>query len=81
LRGGAPGDLVERRSNRSTPSSARHVSLGGVSGSQVGIVFDKRCADASVLNRLETSRPPPTARRPRGEGRRQEPGDAAKLTI
>lgn len=31
--------------------------LGGVSGDQVSVVFDKRCADAAVLNRLETNPP------------------------
>ena len=32
-------------------------SLGGVDGDQVSIVFDKRCADAAVLSRLETNPP------------------------
>jgi serine/threonine-protein kinase len=31
--------------------------LGGSSGDQVSVVFDKRCADAAVLNRLETNPP------------------------
>ena len=32
-------------------------SLGVVAGDKVGAVFDKRCADAAVLNRLETNPP------------------------
>jgi len=32
-------------------------SLGSVNGSQVSVLFDARCADASVLNRLETNPP------------------------
>ena len=32
-------------------------SLGGIAGDQVTAVFDKRCADASVLSRLETNPP------------------------
>jgi serine/threonine-protein kinase len=32
-------------------------SLGGIAGDQVSVVFDKRCADASVLSRLETNPP------------------------
>jgi serine/threonine-protein kinase len=32
-------------------------SLGGIAGDQVSVVFDKRCADPSVLSRLETNPP------------------------
>jgi serine/threonine-protein kinase len=32
-------------------------SLGAIAGDQVTVVFDKRCADASVLSRLETNPP------------------------
>ena len=32
-------------------------TLGGIAGDQVSVVFDKRCADASVLSRLETNPP------------------------
>jgi serine/threonine protein kinase len=32
-------------------------SIGGIAGDQVSVVFDKRCADASVLSRLETNPP------------------------
>ena len=32
-------------------------ALGGSSGDQVSVVFDKRCTDAAVLNRLETNPP------------------------
>jgi hypothetical protein len=32
-------------------------SLGAIAGDQVSVVFDKRCADASVLSRLETNPP------------------------
>jgi serine/threonine-protein kinase len=32
-------------------------TLGGISGDQVSVVFDRRCADASVLSRLETNPP------------------------
>jgi hypothetical protein len=32
-------------------------SLGAAAGEKVSAVFDKRCADAAVLNRLETNPP------------------------
>ena len=32
-------------------------SLGTIAGDQVSVVFDKRCADPSVLSRLETNPP------------------------
>ena len=32
-------------------------TLGGISGHQVAVLFDKRCAEASVLSRLETNPP------------------------
>jgi eukaryotic-like serine/threonine-protein kinase len=32
-------------------------TLGGTAGEQVSVLFDKRCADASVLSRLETNPP------------------------
>jgi serine/threonine protein kinase len=32
-------------------------TLGGIAGDQVTVLFDKRCADASVLSRLETNPP------------------------
>jgi serine/threonine-protein kinase len=56
---GAVGDLVA--SGVLTPLNAKLgltcFSLGGIAGDQVSVVFDKRCADASVLSRLETNPP------------------------
>ncbi len=56
---GAPSDLVANGVLK--PLNAKLGQpcfvLGGVSGDQVSVVFDKRCADASVLNRLETNPP------------------------
>jgi serine/threonine-protein kinase len=56
---GAPGDLVANGVLKPLNAKLGQAcfALGGVSGKQVGIVFDKRCADASVLNRLETNPP------------------------
>ncbi len=31
--------------------------MGGVAGDQVAVAFDRRCADAAVLSRLETNPP------------------------
>ena len=45
-------------SNRSTPSSGRACfSLGRVAGDEVDVAFDKACADAAVMARLETNPP------------------------
>jgi len=56
---GAVGDLVAMGVLK--PLNAKLgmtcFSLGGIAGDQVSVVFDKRCADASVLSRLETNPP------------------------
>jgi serine/threonine-protein kinase len=56
---GAVGDLVATGVLK--PLNAKLglacFSLGGIAGDQVSVVFDKRCADASVLLRLETNPP------------------------
>ena len=56
---GAVGDLVA--SSVLKPLNAKLgqacFSLGAIAGDQVSVVFDKRCADASVLSRLETNPP------------------------
>jgi serine/threonine protein kinase len=56
---GAAGDLIAMAVLK--PLNAKLglecFSLGGIAGDQVTAVFDKRCADASVLSRLETNPP------------------------
>jgi serine/threonine-protein kinase len=56
---GAVGDLVSMGVLK--PLNAKLgltcFSLGSIAGDQVSVVFDKRCADASVLSRLETNPP------------------------
>src|SRR5207237_10109966 len=56
---GAVGDLVAMGVLK--PLNAKLgltcFSLGGISGEQVSVVFDKRCADTSILSRLETNPP------------------------
>jgi len=56
---GAVGDLVAMGVLK--PLNAKLgmtcFNLGGIVGDQVSVVFDKRCADASVLSRLETNPP------------------------
>ena len=56
---GAVGDLVA--SGVLKPLNAKLglacFSLGAVAGDQVSVIFDKRCADPSVLSRLETNPP------------------------
>jgi tRNA A-37 threonylcarbamoyl transferase component Bud32 len=56
---GAAGDLIATGVLK--PLNAKLglacFSLGGIAGDQVTAVFDKRCADASVLSRLETNPP------------------------
>jgi eukaryotic-like serine/threonine-protein kinase len=56
---GAVGDLVAMGVLK--PLNAKLglacFSLGGIAGDQVSVVFDTRCADASVLLRLETNPP------------------------
>ena len=57
--GGSVGDLVA--AGVLAPLNAKLgqpcFSLGAVAGEKVGAVFDERCADAAVLNRLETNPP------------------------
>jgi eukaryotic-like serine/threonine-protein kinase len=56
---GSAGDLIA--SSVLKPLNAKLglacFALGSVADDQVSIVFDKRCADASVLMRLETNPP------------------------
>ena len=56
---GAPADLVA--SGVLKPLNAKLgqacFSLGAIAGDKVAVVFDKRCADAAVLSRLETNPP------------------------
>ncbi len=56
---GSVGDLVA--SDVLKPLNAKLglacFTLGGIAGDQVSVMFDKRCADASVLLRLETNPP------------------------
>jgi tRNA A-37 threonylcarbamoyl transferase component Bud32 len=56
---GAPSELVANRVLKPLNAKLGQACfvLGGTNGDQVSIVFDKRCADASVLNRLETNPP------------------------
>ena len=79
---GAAGDA--RRNGVLKPLNAKLgqacFSLGGIAGDQVSVVFDKRCADASVLSRLETNPPAGLYGAPAGRQKTgsQEPGDAEK---
>jgi hypothetical protein len=56
---GAPRDLVANGVLKPLNAKLGQAcfTLGGISGEQVSVVFDKRCADPSVLNRLETNPP------------------------
>jgi len=56
---GAPGDLVAKGVLKPLNAKLGQAcfSLGSVNGNQVSVTFDKRCAEASVLNRLETNPP------------------------
>jgi serine/threonine protein kinase len=58
-------------------------ALGNVRGDQVSVVFDKRCADPSVLNRLETNPPAGLYGAPAGRQRTvtKNPETLRKLTI
>jgi serine/threonine-protein kinase len=55
----APGDLVA--SGVLKPLNAKLgqacFALGAVTGSEIAVTFDRRCADAAVLSRLETNPP------------------------
>jgi len=55
----APGDLVAAGILKPLNAKLGQTcfTLGNVSGDQVSIAFDKRCTEASVLNRLETNPP------------------------
>ena len=83
---GPVGDLVRSRrySSRSTPSSAKTCfSVRGIAGDQVSVAFDPRCADASVLSRLETNPPAGLYGAPPGRQRTvvKDPELLRKLTI
>jgi serine/threonine-protein kinase len=56
---GPPGDLVANGVLKPLNAKLGQACfvLGSISGNQVAVAFDKRCADASVLNRLETNPP------------------------
>ena len=56
---GAPGDLIDQSVLKSLNAKLGQACflLAGVNGDQVSVAFDKRCAEASVLNRLETYPP------------------------
>ncbi|HSS71460.1 MAG TPA: serine/threonine-protein kinase [Casimicrobiaceae bacterium] len=56
---GAPGELVADGVLKPLNAKLGQTcfALGSVSTNRVSVVFDKRCADASVLNRLETNPP------------------------
>ncbi|HEX7270679.1 MAG TPA: serine/threonine-protein kinase [Casimicrobiaceae bacterium] len=56
---GAPGDLVANRVLKPLNEKLGQAcfALGAVDGAQVSVAFDARCADASVLNKLETNPP------------------------
>jgi serine/threonine-protein kinase len=57
--------------------------LGGTSGDQVSVVFDKHCADPAVLNRLETNPPAGLYGAPPGRQRTviRNPETLRKLSI
>ncbi len=82
---GAPSDLVT--SGVLKPLNAKLGQacfvLGGISGDQVSVVFDKRCADASVLNRPETNPPAGLYGAPPGRQKTviKNPEALRKLTI
>jgi eukaryotic-like serine/threonine-protein kinase len=56
---GPAGDLVANRLLKPLNAKLGQAcfALGAVNGAQVSIAFDARCAEASVLNRLETNPP------------------------
>jgi tRNA A-37 threonylcarbamoyl transferase component Bud32 len=56
---GAPGDLVANGVLKPLNAKLGQACflLGNSRGNEVSVVFDKRCTDASVLNRLETNPP------------------------
>ena len=56
---GAPGDLVANGVLKPLNAKLGQAcfALGAVNGDRVSVAFDKRCAEASVLNRLETNPP------------------------
>ncbi|HEY2968548.1 MAG TPA: serine/threonine-protein kinase [Casimicrobiaceae bacterium] len=56
---GAPNELVANGVLKPLNAKLGQAcfALGASSGEQVSVVFDKRCADAAVLNRLETNPP------------------------
>ena len=57
--GGAPADLVANGVLRPLNAQLGQAcfSLGASAGDKVAVVLDKRCADPSVLSRLETNPP------------------------
>ncbi len=56
---GAAGDLVANGVLKPLNAKLGQTcfALGGTAGDKVAVVFDKRCADASILSRLETNPP------------------------
>jgi tRNA A-37 threonylcarbamoyl transferase component Bud32 len=82
---GAVGDLVASGVLKPLNAKLGQVcfSLGNVAGDQVSVIFDKRCADASTLLRLETN--PPAGLYGAPEGRQKtvvkDPETLKKLMI
>jgi eukaryotic-like serine/threonine-protein kinase len=56
---GSPGDTIANGVLKPLNAKLGEAcfSLGSVNGDQIAVAFDKRCAEASVLNRLETNPP------------------------
>jgi serine/threonine-protein kinase len=82
---GAPSDLVANGVLKPLNAKLGQAcfALGAISGNQVSVMFDKRCADASVLNRLETNPPAGLYGAPLGRQRTviKNPETLRKLTI
>jgi serine/threonine-protein kinase len=82
---GAPSDLVANGVLKPLNAKLGQACfvLGNISGDQVSVVFDKRCADASVLNRLETNPPAGLYGAPPGRQRTviKNPETLRKLSI
>ena len=82
---GAPGDLVANGVLKPLNAKLGQAcfALGAVSGERVSVTFDKRCADASVLSRLETNPPAGLYGAPLGRQKTviKNPETLRKLTI
>src|SRR2546428_7632707 len=82
---GAPSELVARGVLKPLNAKLGQACfvLGSLSGNQVSVTFDKRCADASVLSRLETNPPAGLYGAPPGRQKSvvKNPETLRKLTI